>query len=257
VKPLKTLGVCVLATLLVGGIVSSAGGAPKPTSTWRATALTPDSTYTGFKSQSATLAQTDPTLLGRTDSAPVNVLVKYDLDATASYAGGVAGLAATSPAVTGKSLEDNAAAVKAYDKHAAQVADGISNAVQAAVPRAKIDQTFTTAYGGVAAQVPANTIDDLLKVDGVVAVQKDALEQPQDDNTEFIGATAVWPSLGGSSKAGSNVVVGVLDTGIWPEHPMVSPSGSPLPGAACAAAATPTRAATSPTSGRRSPATTS
>src|SRR5262249_29166274 len=160
------------------------------------------------KSQSAALAQTDPALLGRSDSTLVNVLVKYDLDATASYAGGVAGLAATSPSVTGKSLEKNADAVKAYDRHAKQVADGISNAVENAVPGTKIEQTFTTAYGGVAAQVPANRVDDLLKVDGVVAVQKDSLQQPQDDNTEFIGATAVWPSLGGSSKAGSNVIVG-------------------------------------------------
>jgi hypothetical protein len=60
-------------------------------------------------------------------------------------------------------------------------------------------------------------------------VQKDTLQQPLDDNTTFIGATAVWPSLGGSAHAGNNVVIGVLDTGIWPEHPMMSAVGVPAP----------------------------
>ena len=66
----------------------------------------------------------------------------------------------------------------------------------------------------------------LLAVDGVVAVQKDALEQPQTTVTpEFTGASAVWPSLGGSSKAGEGVIVGVLDTGVWPEHPSFADPG--------------------------------
>ena len=40
-------------------------------------------------------------------------MIKYDYDATASYDGGVAGLAATSPGVTGKELKDNKGAVAA------------------------------------------------------------------------------------------------------------------------------------------------
>ena len=77
--------------------------------------------------------------------------------------------------------------------------------------------------------MPANKIGKLLAQPGVVAVQKDALNQPLDDNTSFIGATNVWPSLGGSSQAGSNVVIGVIDTGIWPEQPMLSPTGVSAP----------------------------
>ena len=57
---------------------------------------------------------------------------------------------------------------------------------------------------------------------GVAAVRHDALEQPLDDDTEFLGATSVWPSLGGSATAGSNVIVGIIDTGVWPEHPMLA-----------------------------------
>ena len=77
--------------------------------------------------------------------------------------------------------------------------------------------------------MPANKIGKLLAVPGVLAVQKDTLNQPHDDNTSFLGATNVWPTLGGQDNAGSNVVVGVIDTGVWPEHPMLSPTGISAP----------------------------
>ena len=128
-----------------------------------------------------------------------------------------------------------------------------------AVPEAQIGQTFQTAYGGVAATIPANTVGELLNVPGVAAVQKDTLNQPQDDNTSFIGATTVWPSLGGSANAGSNVVVGVIDTGVWPENPFFVDHGLPAPRSAggLVRTASSATAATWRTSARRSPATTS
>jgi hypothetical protein len=113
-----------------------------------------------------------------------------------SYGGGVAGLAATNPSVTGKKLKDNKGAVSAYEQHAATVTSKISAAVKSAVPSVAIGTAYTTVYGGVAATVPANKVADLLKVPGVAAVQQDSLQQPLDDNTAFIGATAVWPSSG-------------------------------------------------------------
>ena len=100
--------------------------------------------------------QTDPSLLGRTDSTPVNVMIKYDFDATASYKGGVAGLAATSPAVTGKTLKANAAPSRPTRSTPTQVSTRSPPPSRRPCPRARSAQTFTTVYGGVAAQVPAN-----------------------------------------------------------------------------------------------------
>jgi hypothetical protein len=119
-----------------------------------ATPLTPDSTFSAGKSTSRSIAQTDPALLGRTDSAPLNVMIKYDYDATSSYTGGLAGLPATSPSVTGKKLKDNPVAVTAYEKHTSQVSDTITAAVKQAVPNAKIGTEFQTAYGGIALRSP-------------------------------------------------------------------------------------------------------
>ncbi len=109
------------------------------------------------------------------------------------------------------------------------MSDQITADAQATVPELTVSSEYGTAYGGVGATLPANQIDALLNVDGVVAVQQDNLEQPLDDNTSFIGATAVWPSLGGSANAGSNVIVGVIDTGVWPEHPMLAEGSLPAP----------------------------
>ena len=56
------------------------------------------------------------------------------------------------------------------------------------MPEAQIGSDYQTVYGGVAATIPANTVGELLNVPGVAAVQLDTLNQPQDDNTSFIGA---------------------------------------------------------------------
>ncbi len=224
------VGLAVIGALSVAAasVATGAGGA-KPTLTATDLSSAATETISVAKSDSGRLAQTDPALLGRTDSTPVNVMIKYDYDATASYTGGVAGLAPTSPRATGKKLKNNKGAVQAYESHTAELTREISSRVQQAVPAANVRRSFLTVYGGVEAQVPANSVSDLLKVDGVAAVQRDTLAQPLDDNTDFIGATTVWPSLGGSSKAGSNVIVGVIDTGVWPEHPMLSPTGISSP----------------------------
>jgi hypothetical protein len=166
-----------------------------------ASPLAADNTIEGAKSDVARLAETDPSLLGRTDSTPVNVMIKYDYDSTASYDGGMAGLAATSPNVTGKELEANKGAVDAYENYTSAVSDKIDKAVESAVPGAVVKQTFQTVYGGVSAVVPADQISKLLKVDGVVAVQKDSLRQPDYQSVSWIGAPTVWNKAGGSDNA--------------------------------------------------------
>ena len=203
-----------------------------PASAMEGTTLTPDSTYSAPKSASGAVSRTDPALLGRTDSMPINVLIKYDFDPTASYRGGLAGLLPTSPAVTQRKLRHNQADVAAYEAYAEAKSKEISRSVTAAVPAARVRATYTTAYGGVAAQVPANAIRDLLDVPGVVAVQQDKLEQPQTSVTPvFTGAASLWPLLGGQDNAASDIVIGMIDTGIWPEHPSFEDKGlAPPPG---------------------------
>src|SRR4029453_14192340 len=80
-------------------------------------------------------------------------------------------------------------------------------------------------------RLPANQVSELLATPGVAAVQRDALEEPLavQEPFESIGASAVWPSLGGTDHAGEGVLVANLDTGVWPESPMLEDKGLPAP----------------------------
>ena len=223
----------MLASLVLVGLLSFVAiGVASGASTRLTTAKqqpTFASTYAAAKHANGSVAKTDPSLLGLTGSKLVPVMIKYAFTPTASYAGGIKGLKATSPRVTHNALRKNLKAFSRYQAFANSKADRITAGIKRAVPSAKIGQLLTVAYGGVAARVPANKIAELLSQPGVVAVQRDSLNQPLDDNTSFIGATNVWPTLGGSSQAGSSVVIGMIDTGIWPEHPMMSPAGISAP----------------------------
>ncbi len=192
--------------------------------------LTPTEVIHGNKSVSGRLAQSDPELIARRDGEVVNVMIKYDLDPVASFQGGVTGMSATSPSATGKSLKQNPQAVGAYTRFLNTQARIIRNRITAAVPNANLDRDFLTAYGGVNARMPANRAKDLLRVDGVAAVMYDYVATPQTDaSPEFIGADLVWPSLG-NATAGEGVKVGIIDTGIWPEHPSFTDPGISHPG---------------------------
>ena len=88
-----------------------------------------------------------------------------------------------------------------------------------------------TVYGGIPVQVPGSKVSELLKLPGVAAVQADVLEQVLTDSSpDFIGATPVYPQLGGTGNAGAGIIVGVLDTGAWPEHvSYTDPGNLPAP----------------------------
>ncbi|HEX3087853.1 MAG TPA: S8 family serine peptidase [Ilumatobacteraceae bacterium] len=179
------------------------------------------------------MAQTDPALLGRTDATPVHVVVKLDYDATASYTGDVAGLAATSPKVTGEKLTGKSGAERAYENYTGQLDKSFRNQLAAAVPSAQAGQSLQRVYGGVAVTVPANQISTVLGIQGVAAVQSDVLNKVDTiESAEFIGAPTVWDQIGGQDLAGKGVIFGDLDTGLWPENPMLADNpalGSPPP----------------------------
>ena len=70
----------------------------------------------------------------------------------------------------------------------------------------------------------------LSRTDGVVSVTKDVVRTATDDrnSVDYLGLSGnkgVWSALGGTAKAGRGVVVGVIDSGIWPESASVAGSG--------------------------------
>lgn len=207
---------------------ASADPTPSPAARkWTATPLTGGELVQGAKSPTGRLAQSDQALLKSTSGATVGVMVKLDYDSYAAYQGELKGLPATSPAKTGKSLDVESADAKKYEKHIEDVEDTFLAELARNVPGAKAGQRLRTVYGGIALRIPANKAATLLKLPGVAAVQEDRPEQLlTDSSASFIGAPAIYSRLGGSSSSGKGVVVGVLDSGAWPEHPQFADPGT-------------------------------
>jgi Subtilase family/Fibronectin type-III domain/PA domain len=225
----------VVVAIAVPAAAQAAQAAPRDAGSFQATALQPDSTITAAKSTSGKRAVSDTTLIGRTDTTPVNVVVKLDYDATASYTGDVAGLAATSPSVTGIKLTGDSAPERAYEDYTTRLDRSFRSALARTIPSAHQGKSLQRVYGGVAVSVPANQISKLLAIPGVTAVQSDTMNKVDSVPVEgptFIGAPTIWAQTGGQSLAGQGVIFADLDTGLWPEHPMLaadSALGTPPP----------------------------
>ena len=168
------------------------------------------------KTPSSRLARSDQSLLARTDSRPVQVVIKLDYEPLATYGGTLENLPATGPAFTGRKLS-GADAERRYEDHIEDREDAFLRLLAQRIPGAKAGQRLRTVYGGVAITAPANRLRDVAAIPGVVAVQADSMRQPlTDSSTGFIGAGPASPA---SASDGAGVLVGVLDSGAWPEHP--------------------------------------
>jgi subtilisin family serine protease len=139
------------------------------------------------------------------------------------YNGGRAGYPATAPR-RGEHANPNSAQVRKYQDFLNRSHTAALRAVGASSTAKFYDYTFS--FNGFAAQLTPAQAAKLAQQPNVVSVQPEELRQPMTDNTPaFLGLSApggVWEQLGGQESAGEDVIIGVIDTGIWPEHPSFS-----------------------------------
>lgn len=136
----------------------------------------------------------------------------------ATYDGSTKGLAATKPK-KGRKVKTDSREAKEYRGFLSQLQDRIAGIVGA-----EILQRFSVSLNGFSAVLTPLQAQRLQRTSGVVSVVKDTLIKGADDHksTDFLrlsGEKGVWESLGGADKAGEGIVVGVIDSGIWPENP--------------------------------------
>ncbi|MFL6128058.1 MAG: S8 family peptidase [Mycobacteriales bacterium] len=158
--------------------------------------------------------------------ATATYLVQLADAPAASYTGGVPGYARTKPA-RGK-LDPAAPAVSRYRGYLRQRQDGVLRQVSTAH---RLHQ-YSVTFNGFAAQMTTADAAKLARTPGVKAVLKDERRKLDTTRTpEFLGLTkpdvGLWAQLDGPRKAGDGVVVGSLDTGLWPESPSVAPLDRP------------------------------
>ncbi len=158
------------------------------------------------------------------------VVLMSDLPAVA-YEGGKPGYRPTKPG-PGKKINPRAAEVRKYVGHLeGSHADALAKAKVSSEPL----NEFTYAANGFSAIMTASEAERLRLQKGVLSVQEDELLQKQTDTSgEFLGLNGpgeAWDT----GLTGEGVVVGIIDTGIWPEHPsFADPGDLPAPTGAAA-----------------------
>jgi subtilisin family serine protease len=143
-------------------------------------------------------------------------IVQMDDLPAVSYTGGVAGLPATK-APRGNKIDPNSPTVAGY----AAFLDGRHNEAVARVGGRKL-YDYRYSFNGFAAALTVAQAEALRTAPGVLAVTKDELVSGDTSSTpSFLGLDqlgGLWDDTGGVQDAGEGVIVGIIDSGIWPEN---------------------------------------
>ncbi|KAH9306825.1 hypothetical protein KI387_011229, partial [Taxus chinensis] len=145
-------------------------------------------------------------------------IVTVDGDPVVGYTGSIPGFEAT--AVSGGKIDATSEAVKSYSKHLAMKHDMLLDELFETDSYKKL-YSYRHIINGFAVQMSADQAETLKKSPAVKHVEKDwKVKRLTTHTPKFLGLpTLVWPSGGGEQRAGEGVVIGIIDTGIYPQHP--------------------------------------
>ncbi|CAI7842901.1 unnamed protein product [Closterium sp. NIES-53] len=92
------------------------------------------------------------------------------------------------------------------------------------IPKNRIVHSYRYVLNGVSVKLTRLEAHRLQRHESVLKVERCQTVTVQTIHTpQFLQLPSrVWPSVGGRSKAGNGMIIGIVDTGIWPEHPSFS-----------------------------------
>ena len=182
-------------------------------------------------------------LAGSAGAAPSNAesgmyLVQFTGAPIAAYAGGVNGIAATKP-TPGAKLDPKAWNYGAYRDYLRAKRNEVLG--KAKVDKKKTVAEYDTVVNGVAARLTGAEVAKLRATPGVVRVWKNEVVKLDTISTpRFLGLdgpNGAWArQFGDVSHAGEGTIIGVIDSGIWPESPSFAALPEPRPDADAIAA---------------------
>lgn len=135
---------------------------------------------------------------------------------------GTASHPATRPA-PGRRLDRDRAAVRTQAARLRQRQDRVLGSVG----DPDVVHRWTTALNGFAARLDSSQVKALRADPRVALVEQSTVQRPASDTAAPLGLARPWRELGGPSGAGDGVVIGLVDSGIWPENPAFA--GLPQP----------------------------
>lgn len=168
---------------------------------------------------------TNATIDGPRPAAPDHnvYIVTMAADPVIAYEGDIKGYKATKPG-KGKKVNPRSANVRKYVGLLSQSHDDALKAV-GAKKKNKIHD-YAMALNGFAAQLTEAQAISLASQKNVTSVRKDEMRfKTTDSSPTFLGLTDAGGAYA-KGWTGEDVVVGVIDSGIWPEHPSFADDGS-------------------------------
>jgi hypothetical protein len=139
----------------------------------------------------------------------------------AAYDGGIKGLAATKPR-RGQKIDPFSPAVVNY----LSFLQSKQEAALGAVGGVRKLYSYAFTFNGFAADLTPAQAQKLASMPGVLSVTQNEMHELVTSSTPaFLGLTApggLWDQLGGQGRGGENVIIGIVDSGAWPEHPSYS-----------------------------------
>ncbi len=133
-----------------------------------------------------------------------------------AYKGDIKGLKATAPK-NGQKIDPNNADVIDY----AAYLNARHNEALGKVGGGQKLYDYTYSFNGFAVKLSLDQANKLAGVSGVLAVSADEIHTMDTSSTPgFLGLSdpgGLWDQLGGVGSAGDGIIIGDIDTGIWPE----------------------------------------
>jgi len=171
--------------------------------------------------ESTALQQLEGPASNQKKASTATYIVRLRENPVVAYDGDIKGLKATRPA-KGKKLDPEAPDVVAYVSYLQARHD----AVLAQHGGGQKLQSYGYAFNGFAARLSSKQAQSLATNPAVVSVSKDEELHLETNRTPaFLGLTAaggLWEQLGGIGKAGEDIIIGMVDSGFWPESPSFS-----------------------------------
>ncbi|KAK9697552.1 hypothetical protein RND81_08G044600 [Saponaria officinalis] len=146
-------------------------------------------------------------------------IVVLDEEPVVSYRGGVKGFEATA-SDSDEKIDVTSEAVVSYARHLEKKHDMLLGLLFSGGTYTKL-YSYRHLINGFAVHISAEQADTLRRAPGVKSVDRDwKVKRLTTHTPKFLGLpTEVWPTGGGHDKAGEDIVIGFIDSGIYPLHP--------------------------------------
>jgi subtilisin family serine protease len=172
---------------------------------------------TALSVKNTAAGQIEPSDVAARTSGTATFIVRMADEPATAYKGGIKGYAATKPGA-GKKIDPDAPAVAGYRGYLASRHD----AALAAVGGAAKVYSYGYVFNGFAAKLTEAQAQKLAQMPGVLSVSRNEIRTKDTSTTPAFlglsGPTGFWATKG----TGEGVIIGIIDTGIWPEHPSFS-----------------------------------